>query len=164
VTVTAKGGKGTKAALTIWQPRLGHPSFKMVESAQSSMSETVTTDLPVKIPGLDACAAWVAKKSGTSHKEGRGRAGEYLKRVHINIDGPVPVALTGGREFEYVVVDDYTHAVYTRPPPLKSGRSKRSKRSGWRERASLARDHGGQRMGSIDARQSCIQRSCTTCV
>ena len=30
------------------------------------------------------------------------------------------VKSAGGREYEYIVVDDYTHAVYTRPLRLKS--------------------------------------------
>jgi len=32
----------------------------------------------------------------------------------------MPVRLAGRREYEYVVVDDYTRAVYTRPLRLKS--------------------------------------------
>ena len=30
------------------------------------------------------------------------------------------VKSAGGREYEYIAVDDYTHAVYTRPLRLKS--------------------------------------------
>jgi len=54
------------------------------------------------------------------HKEGRGRASEYLGRVHIDIVGPMPVKSVGGREYVYVIVDDYTQAVYTRPFRLRS--------------------------------------------
>ena len=46
----------------------------------------VITDLPVKIPGLDACAACVAGKSV------RGRAGGYPELIYIDIPGPMPVA------------------------------------------------------------------------
>ena len=43
----------------------------------------VITDLPVKVPGLGACAACVAGKSvHLPRKEGRKRASEYLERAH----------------------------------------------------------------------------------
>ena len=48
------------------------------------------------------------------HKEGCSHAGEYLGRVHIDIPGPMQVKLAGGKEYEYIVVDDHTRAVYTR--------------------------------------------------
>ena len=75
----------------------------------------VVTDLPAKVPSLDACAACVAGKSvHLPHKEGRGRASGYLERVHIDITGPMPVMSAGRKEYVYVVVDDHTRAVYTR--------------------------------------------------
>ena len=50
--------------------------------------------LTVMIPGLDAHAACVAEKSvHLPHKEGRGRAGEYLERKL-----PVPCLLRRQRE------------------------------------------------------------------
>ena len=64
----------------------------MVASASKGVSGMEISDLPVKIPGLDACAACVvAKAVYLPHKEGRNRATEYLERVHIDIAGPVPV-------------------------------------------------------------------------
>ena len=33
--------------------------------------------------------------------------------------GPMPTKSVGGREYAYTVMDDYTRAVYTRPPRLK---------------------------------------------
>ena len=64
----------------------------------------VITDLPKKIPGLDACAACVAAKSvHLPHKEGRNRAEVYLDRVHIDITGPMPKKSAGGKEYEYAV-------------------------------------------------------------
>ena len=122
MTATAKGGRGTEATLMTWHRRLGHPSFKtVVELAQKGASGMVITDMPAKVPGLDACAACVAGKSvHLPHKEGRERATEYLERVHIDIAGPMPVVSAGGREYIYVIVDDYTRAVHTKPLRLKS--------------------------------------------
>ena len=34
--------------------------------------------------------------------------------------GPMQVKSVGGKEYKYIVVDDYTRAVYTRPLLLKS--------------------------------------------
>ena len=74
----------------------------------------VITDLPEKIPGPDACAAWAAAKEvHFPYKEGRSRAREYLGRVHIDIAGPTQVKSAGRKEYEYMIVDDYTHVVYT---------------------------------------------------
>ena len=122
MTATAKGADGLQATLLTWHRRLGHPAFKTVVAlAQSGASGIVITDLPAKAPGLDACVACVAAKLvHVPHKEGRGRASEYLGRVHIDIIGPMPVKSAGGREYVYVVVDGYTRAVYTRALRLKS--------------------------------------------
>ena len=38
----------------------------------------------------------------------------YLELVHIDIAVPMPVSLAGGKEYLYVVMDGYTHAIYTR--------------------------------------------------
>jgi hypothetical protein len=101
MTATAKGGKGTEATLITWHRRLGHPSFKMVvELARGGTSGMVITDMPAKIPGLDACAVCVARKSvHLPYKEGHERATEYLERVHIEIAGPMPVVSAGSREY-----------------------------------------------------------------
>ena len=122
MTTTAKGGRGTEATLMTWHCRLGHLSFRMVvELVQKGASGMVITDMPVKVPGLDVCTACVAGKSvHLPHKEGREWVTEYLERVHINIAGPMPVVSAGGREYIYVIVDDYTCAVHTKPLHLKS--------------------------------------------
>src|SRR5258706_8423712 len=39
--------------------------------------------------------------------------------VHVDIAGPMPIVLAGEREYGYVVVDDYSRAVYRRPLGLK---------------------------------------------
>src|SRR5258706_7975306 len=98
----------------------------------------VITDLPVKILSLDVCAACVMKKSVHLSKR-HGQAGKYLEQVHIKAAGPMLVTLARGREYVYVVVDDYTEAVYTRPVCLKLGQLKGSKYSGWQQRMSLGR-------------------------
>jgi hypothetical protein len=116
LAATAKGGYRMEASLMTWYRRLGHPSFKtVVELAQKGASGMVITDVPAKIPGLDACAACVAAKTvHLLHKEGRERAKEYLGRVHIDVAGAVEVQSAGGKWYEYVVVvDDDTRAVYT---------------------------------------------------
>jgi transposase InsO family protein len=122
LVATAKGGNGTEASLMTWHRRLGHPTFKtVVELARKGASGMVITDLPAEIPGLDACAACVAAKSvHLPHKEGRERANEHLGRVHIDVAGPMEVQSAGGKAYEYVVVDDHTRVVYTRPLRLKS--------------------------------------------
>ena len=106
----------------LWHRRLGHLSFKTVVAlAESGADGMVITDLPKKIPGLDTCAACVAAKSvHFPHKEGRNRAEAYLDRVHIDIARPMPKKSAGGKEYEYIIVDDYSWAVYTRPLRLKS--------------------------------------------
>ena len=79
------------------------------------------SDLPVKILGLDGCAACVvAKAVHLPHKEGQNRGTEYLERVHIDIAGPVPVKSAGGREYLYVVVDDCMRTIYAKPLQLRS--------------------------------------------
>jgi hypothetical protein len=121
MVATATGAEGTKATLLTWHQHLGHPSFKVVALSESGANGMVITDRPTKIPGLDACAACVAAKTSHSpHKEGRERAGEYLRRVHIDIAGPMPVRSASGKEYGYIVVDDYSRAVYTRPLRHKS--------------------------------------------
>jgi len=76
----------------------------VVVLAVSGADGMVITDLPKKIPGLDACAACVAAKSvHLPHKEGRNRAEVYLDRVHIDITGPMPKKSAGGKEYEYAV-------------------------------------------------------------
>jgi transposase InsO family protein len=118
----AKGGNGTEATLMTWHRQLGHPAFKtVVELAQKGASGMVITDLPARIPSLDTCAACVVAKSvHLPHKEGRERATEYLGRVHIDVAGPMEVQSARGKVYEYVVVDNHTRAVYTRPLRLKS--------------------------------------------
>jgi len=87
----------------------------------SGVSGIVVTDLPAKVPGLGACAVCATGKSmHLPHKEGRGQASEYLERVHVDIAGPMPVASAGGRAYLFVVVDDYSGVVYTRPLWQKS--------------------------------------------
>jgi len=105
-----------------WHRRLGHLSFKtIVELAQGGASGVEIIDVPVRIPGLDACSTCVAAKMvHLPHKEGRGHATKYLKRVHVDIAGPMHVPSAGGRLYLYVAVDDCTRAVYTRPLFLKS--------------------------------------------
>jgi len=77
-----------------------------------------------RCPGLDARAACVAVTLVHSPpKEGRGRANEYLGRVHIDIVGHMPVKSDGGKEYEYVVVADYTRTVYPRPIAAQVGGS-----------------------------------------
>jgi hypothetical protein len=100
MVATAKGAEGTKATLMTWHRRLGHPSFKtLIALSESGADGMEITDLPKKIPGLDACAACVAAKMKHSpHKEGRERAEEYLGRVHIDIAGPMPVKSASGKE------------------------------------------------------------------
>jgi hypothetical protein len=117
MVATARGPDGAKASLLTWHRRLGHPTFKTVMAlARDSASGMVITDIPAKVPGLDGCAACVAAKSvHLPHKEGRGRASEYLERIHVDLVGPMPVKSAGKREYEYVAVDDYSRAVYVRP-------------------------------------------------
>ena len=119
---SARGAEGEKASLLTWHRRLGHSSFKtVVASAKGGVTGMEITDLPTKTPGLDACAACVAAKSvHLPHKEGRSRAGEYLERVHIDIAGPMPVRSAGEKVYLYLVVDNYTRAVYVKPLTLKS--------------------------------------------
>ena len=122
MTVMARGGNRMEAMLMTWHRWLGHPSFKTVVAlARGGTSGIVISDIPARIPGLDACAACVAAKLvHLPHKEGRKRVSKYLERVHIDIAGPMPVKSAGGREYVYVIVDDYTQAVYTKPLHLKS--------------------------------------------
>jgi len=92
-----------------------------MELAQGGASGVEITDLPARIPGLDACSACVmAKMVHLPHKEGRSRATKYLERVHVGIAGPMHVPSARGRLYLYVAVDDYAHTVYTRPLFFKS--------------------------------------------
>ena len=69
--------------------------------ARSGVSGVVITVVPASVPGLDACAACVARKAVHLPHEGRGRASEYLERVRVDIAGPIPVASIGGRDYLY---------------------------------------------------------------
>ena len=73
----------------------------------------VMTELPVMIPGLDACAAWGRGKSVHLPHEERRRAGEYLERDHTYIACPMPVASVGGRGYVYVIVDYYEGGAFS---------------------------------------------------
>ena len=108
----------------------------------------VITDLPEKIPGLDACAACIAAKAvHFPHKERYSCAGEYLGRVHIEITGPMKVKSAGG---EYIVMDDYTHGVQvTTTAPVGSASQGHSKE---RVPEKVARNHDGQRARTVYGR------------
>jgi len=61
MTATVRRGSGPKASLLTWHHRLGHLSFKtVVELAQEGASGLEITDVPARIPGLNACSACVA--------------------------------------------------------------------------------------------------------
>jgi len=104
-----------------WHGHLGHPAFKTVIAlAENGADSMVITDLPAKIPRLDACVACVAAKSAhLPHKEGRERADKKLQHVHIDMAGPISVKSAGGNECDYVVLDDSSRAVYSMPLCLK---------------------------------------------
>ena len=53
-------------------------------------------------------------------EEAGKRTDKRVSQVHIDIAGPMPIAPTSGREYVCIVVDDYTRAVYARPPRFKS--------------------------------------------
>jgi hypothetical protein len=122
MVATVKGADGTRASLMTWHQRLGHPSFKTVVAlAESGADGMIITDLPMKTPGLDACAACVAAKSvHLPHRDGRNRAETYLDRVHIDIAGPMQVKSASGKEYAYILIDDQTRVVYMRPLRHKS--------------------------------------------
>ena len=100
---------------------MGHSSFKAVIAlAKNGASGIVIMDIPAKTLGLDACAACIAGKSvHPPHKKGRQRANKYLEQVHIDIAGPMPIKSAGGKEYLYVIVDDYTRMVHTKALRLK---------------------------------------------
>ena len=80
------------------------------------------TDVLVRIPGLDACSACVAAKMvHLPHKEGRGRATEYLGQVHVDIAGPMYIPSAGGRLYLYVAVDDYSRGLHSVAIPQIGG-------------------------------------------
>jgi hypothetical protein len=109
--------------LITWQTP-GSPTLKTVVAlAGSGANDMVITDLPPKIPSLDACAACVAAKSvHLPHKEGRNRVSEYLGRVHIGVAGTMEVQSAEGKLYECVAVDGYTRAMYTKPLRLSQRR------------------------------------------
>ena len=115
LVATVKGPDGMRAALLTWHRQLGHLAFKRVLAlARSGASGMVIMDVPAVVPSLDACAACVAAKAvHLPHKEGHGCVSEYLERVHIDIVSPMPTKSVGGREYAYVVVDDYTYTSCT---------------------------------------------------
>jgi len=115
----------------------------------------VITDLPKKIPGFDASGACIAAKSVYfPHKEWRNRAGAYLDQVHIDIAGPVPTKSAGGQEYEYIVVDDYSRAVYARPLRLES-----DAREAFKIFKAGAENESQKRMGQVIARKLSMGRS-----
>jgi len=96
------------------------------------------TDVPARILGLDACSACVAAKMvHLPHKEGRGRATEYLERVYVEIAGPMHVPSAGGRLYLYVAVDDYTRGSTLGRYSSDRGHLMRSRLSGRLQRMCL---------------------------
>ncbi|SRR5258706_3155802 len=78
IAATARGGMGSEASLMTWHCQLGHLSFKMVvELARSGVSRMVIMEIPLKIPGLDACVACMA-----------GRLVHSCSWCHITIFSP----------------------------------------------------------------------------
>ena len=64
----------------------------------------VITDLPKKIPVLMLALHVLQRNRYTS----RTRMG---KIVHIGIAGKMPTKSAGGKEYEYIVLNDYSRAV-----------------------------------------------------
>ena len=61
MTATVREGSGPKAPLLTWHRQLGHLLFKtVVELVQEGVSGLEITDVPARIPGLDACSTCVA--------------------------------------------------------------------------------------------------------
>jgi hypothetical protein len=122
LAATVKGGDRMEATLVTWHRHLGHATFKTIlELEQKGVSGMVITDIPVKIPNLDACAACVVVKLvHLPHKEGHEQAKEHLGQVHIDMAGPMEVQSARGKSYEYIVMDNYTCVVYMRPLHLKS--------------------------------------------
>jgi hypothetical protein len=52
--------------------------------------------------------------------QGGPQTGDRVPRMSPHRRGPIEVQSAGGKTYEYVVVDDHTRAVYTRPLYLKS--------------------------------------------
>jgi len=53
---SARGTEGKKATLLTWHWQLGHLSFKTVIASAKGVIGMEITDLPTKVPSLDACA------------------------------------------------------------------------------------------------------------
>ena len=106
------------------------------------------TDLPEKIPGLDACATCVAVKAVHSpHKEERSRGGNSTQRAN---EGEI-----GWWRVLYIVMDDYTHGVQvTTMAQVGSARSLRGIQGHSRERMPEkdARNHDGQSTQTVYGR------------
>ena len=104
----------------------------------------------------------MAKAVHLPHKEGRTRASEYLEQVHIDIAGPMPVRSAGGKEYLYVVVDDFMRTVYMRPLRLKSEATEAFKAF-----KATVENESGKRIREVltdNARELCMGEMCELCV
>jgi len=93
-----RGGSGPRASLLTWHRRLGHLSFKtVVELAQEGASGLEITDVPARIPGLDACSTCVAvevhvicthlRKSSVEHTFSASRINEPKSFLYSSAKG-----------------------------------------------------------------------------
>ena len=60
-------------------------------------------------------------EDGALATQGRGRATEYLERVHVEIAGPMHVLSARGRLYLYVAVDDYSRGLHSVAIPQIGG-------------------------------------------
>jgi len=89
----------------------------------------------------------------------RTRKGEVVQeRTWLESTSRLPTKSAGGKEYEYIVVDDYSRAVYTRPLRLKSDtleafkifkaaaeKDSQKRNDGQRARVEYGRDEAGLR-------------------
>ena len=115
--VAIKGSRRHKGDAVDLTPTPGSPVFQDCGCITRGWRERYGDYGPTG-GGMRALHVSQRKQYTPSHKEGRSRAEEYLGRVHTVIAGPMQKS-AGGREYEYIVVDDYTRAVYTQPIRLK---------------------------------------------
>jgi len=119
MVTTAKGADDTRAMLMTWDRRLGHLSFKTVVALAKNGAKGIQTyrrQCPVLMHVLHA----LQQKRSTS----RIRKGAIVwSSTWVECTSTLrdlQVKSAGGKEYKYIAVEDYSHAVYTCPLKHKS--------------------------------------------
>src|ERR1044072_2249456 len=92
----------------LWHKKLGHLNLKRMKTI---ISEEAVRGLPkMKIEEGGICGEYhIGKQTKKSHKKLQHlTTTKVLELLHMDITGPMPVEILGGKRYEFVCVDDFS--------------------------------------------------------